>query len=78
MMKEQVYPSAAVSPFWNKFVWAYLDVDQPANQSAAQKHGVRGIPAIYVAGPDGNVRDSLVGGRQPSEFAAWLAGFAGK
>lgn len=78
MMKEEVYPSAAVSPFWNKFVWAYLDVDQSANQLAAQKFGVRGIPAIFVVGPDGKQRASQAGSRPPAEFAAWLSGHAGR
>lgn len=77
MMKKEVYPSVEVSPYKERFVWAYLDVDQSANQAAAQKFGVRGIPAIFIVSPDGKVKAEQVGGSPPAVFAAKLAGAAG-
>ena len=71
-MKNEVYPSPEVAPYKSQFVWAYLDVDDPANQAAAQKFGVRGIPHIAFLNPQGTEIDTTTGGMPPSAFASKL------
>jgi thiol:disulfide interchange protein len=71
-MKNEVYPSPEVAPYKSQFVWAYLDVDDPANQPAAQKFGVRGIPHITFLNPQGTEIDTTTGGMPPSAFASKL------
>jgi len=71
-MKKNVYPSTEVKPLHDKFVWAYLDVDVPANGKAAKKCGVEGIPHIQFLNSDGKDLDKLVGGVDPAEFAELL------
>jgi thiol:disulfide interchange protein len=72
-MKKEVYPSEEVAPFHQKFVWAYADVDDPANQALAKQYNVTGIPHVQFLGADGASRGELVGGVSPSRFAAALA-----
>jgi thioredoxin-like negative regulator of GroEL len=71
-MKKQVYPSQEVAPYKSQFVWAYLDVDQPSNQIAAQKFGVRGIPHIAFLNAQGTEIATTAGGMPPEAFAAQL------
>lgn len=71
-MKKQVYPSQEVAPYKSQFVWAYLDVDQPSNQAAAQKFGVRGIPHIAFLDSQGTEIATTGGGMPPEAFAAQL------
>ncbi len=71
-MKKNVYPSAEVKPLQDKFVWAYLDVDEEANAKAAQKYGVEGIPHVQFLNSEGKDVDKLVGGVPPAEFAGLL------
>lgn len=71
-MKHDVYPSAAVKAFQDKFVWAYLDVDDPRNESAATKYGVNGIPHIEFLNASGKEIDKQIGGTSPEEFARTL------
>ncbi len=71
-MKHDVYPSDAVKPFQDKFVWAYLDVDDERNESAASKYGVNGIPHIEFLNADGKEIDKQVGGTSPADFARTL------
>jgi thioredoxin 1 len=78
MMKKEVYPSAEVAPFKDRFVWAYLDVDQPGTRAAAEKFQVRGIPAIFIVSPDGKQLGQQVGGSDPATFARLLASAAGR
>lgn len=70
--KKDVYPSAQVKPFHDKFVWAYLDADQEANAPAMQKYGVNGIPHIQFLNKDGASLGNLVGGTSAQDFAATL------
>lgn len=72
MNKKQVYPSTAVKPYHDKFVWAYLDADAEANVAAMQKFGVTGIPHIQFLGKDGKALGNVVGGVAPEEFAKTL------
>jgi thioredoxin-related protein len=67
-----VYPSAEVKPLHDKFVWAYLDVDDEANAKAAQKYGVEGIPHVQFLNSEGKNVNKLVGGVKPAEFASLL------
>ncbi len=71
-MKEKVYPSEEVAPYRSNFVWAYLDVDLPANQATAQKFGVRGIPHIAFLNAQGSEIGTTGGGMPPQAFAAEL------
>lgn len=78
MMKKKVYPSAEVAPYVDKFVWAYLDADLPANRDLMESHGVNGIPHIGFVSPDGKkLGQSVVGYTEPKEFASILAKVAG-
>ena len=73
-MKKKVYPSSTVAPFHNQFVWAYLDVDVPANKQAGQEAGVQGIPHIQVLSADGSRElHKQVGSADPETFAGGLA-----
>ena len=76
--KQNVYPSAQVKPFHNKFVWAYLDTDLRTNAVAAEKFGVSGIPHIQFLSKDGTSLGNLVGGTSPQDFAATLTQVLGK
>lgn len=76
--KNNVYPSAEVTPFHDKFVWAYLDADQQANVPAMRKFGVEGIPHIQFLSKDGVSLGKLGGGTTPQDFAATLAQVLGK
>lgn len=71
--KKAVYPSAAVQPFHDKFVWAYLDADNEANVPAMQKFGVTGIPHIQFLDKGGKSLGNAVGGTTPEEFSKVLA-----
>ena len=71
-MKKEVYPSAAVKPYHDKFVWAYLDADDEANKKAMQKFGVEGIPHIEFLNAAGESIGKQVGGSDPADFAKKL------
>ena len=66
--KKNVYPDAAVQPYHDKFVWAYLDADDRANVPAMQKYRVSGIPHIQFLDKDGNVLGQTAGGTTPAAF----------
>jgi len=72
VMKKSVYPSKEVTPLHDKFVWASLDTDEEANASAAQKHGVSGIPHIEFLNSQGKSLGNQVGSTSPAEFAGTL------
>lgn len=72
--KRDVYPSAAVKPLHDKFVWAYLDADQKENVPAMEKYGVSGIPHIQFLSKDGASLGNVVGGTSPKQFSVDLAG----
>lgn len=73
-MKKDVYPSAAVKEFHDKFIWAYLDVDDQSNNRAAEKAGVSGIPHIQFLDASGKEISKQVGGSSPESFAKTLKG----
>jgi thiol:disulfide interchange protein len=72
MMKKEVYPSPEVKPYHDKFVWAYIDVDEESNAADAEKYGVSGIPHIQFLDKDGAPVDKQVGSSSPDEFASTL------
>lgn len=72
-MKKRVYPSSAVAPFHDSFVWAYLDADVPANRALMTKYGVQGIPHIAFVAPNGRQLDRSVGAMEPGAFANLLS-----
>ena len=71
-MKSEVYPSSAVKPYHDKFVWAYLDTDETSNSQTAQQFKVRSIPHIEVINAAGNSFYQQTGGSSPEDFAASL------
>lgn len=72
-MKHDVYPSEEVKAFHDKFVWAYIDIDNASNESAATKYGVNGIPHIEFLNAEGKQIDKQVGSVSPKEFAKKLS-----
>lgn len=71
--KKDVYPSEAVKPYHDKFVWTYLDTDDKRNAKVAQEFGVTGIPHIQFVGKDGKTLGKAIGGTTPEAFAKTLA-----
>ncbi len=71
-MKNNVYPSEAVKPFHDKFVWAYLDADAAANKAPMKKFGVKGIPHIEFLDSTGKSIGKQVGANSPEAFAKTL------
>jgi thiol:disulfide interchange protein len=77
--KKEVYPSAEVKPYHDQFVWAYLDVDEKANEDVANAFKVRGIPHIQFVNAEGTQSlDSVVGMSSPQDFAKKLKKIAAK
>jgi thiol-disulfide isomerase/thioredoxin len=71
-MKKTVYPSDAVKPFHDKFIWAYLDTDAAENKQSAAKFKVDGIPHIEITNSAGASIGQQIGGISPAEFAKKL------
>jgi thiol:disulfide interchange protein len=77
-MKKDVYPSEAVKPFHDKFVWAYLDTDEKSNEKPAKEFAVGGIPHVQFVSADGKPIDKQVGSSSPEAFAKKLEGILAK
>ena len=77
-MKKNVYPSAAIQAYHDKFVWAYLDVDDDSNKKAAEEFKVEGIPHIQFVNAKGEAIDKQVGSTSPEDFAKTLDGVLAK
>lgn len=73
-MKKEVYPSKEVKKYQDQFVWAYIDVDDEANNADSEKYGVSGIPHIQFLSKDGKKVDKQIGSSSPEEFASTLKG----
>ncbi len=71
-MKNDVYPSTAVTPYHEKFNWAYIDTDDNGNRRDKEKFGVSGIPHIQFLDSEGKPLDKQVGSNSPEAFAARL------
>ncbi len=71
-MKKAVYPSEAVKPYHDKFVWAYLDADDPKNGPVSQEYGVSGIPHIVFLKPDAEPIGYFSGAIPPEDFVKVL------
>lgn len=71
-MKKTVYPSKEVTPLHDKFVWAYLDVDEAASESPSMKYKVEGIPHIQFLSASGKDLGNQVGSSSSPEFAGTL------
>lgn len=71
-MKKSVYPSKEVKPLHDKFVWAYLDVDDAANEKAASKYKVEGIPHIEIVDGTGKSLGQQIGSVAPAAFVEKL------
>ncbi len=72
--KKNVYPSANVKPYHDKFIWAYLDTDEKKNATVASKFKVSGIPHIEFLTKSGESLDKMMGGTSPTKFAKTLKG----
>lgn len=72
IMKNEVYPSAAIKPYHDKFEWAYLDTDDRSNAKVAEEFGVRGIPHIQILDSSGKPVDKQIGSTTPESFAKKL------
>ncbi|MEI6536935.1 MAG: thioredoxin domain-containing protein, partial [Verrucomicrobiaceae bacterium] len=72
-MKHDVYPSEAVTPYHDKFIWAYLDADAAANKKPMKDFNVSGIPHIEFLDSTGKSIGKQVGSNDPAAFAAKLA-----
>lgn len=74
-MKKNVYPSAEVKPFHDKFNWAYLDIDVPTNLKVFEGLKLESVPYILFLDASGKKLDVQDGGVETSkEFAAKLEG----
>ena len=73
-MKKDVYPSAEVKAYHDKFVWAYLDVDEASNEAAMKQFAVSPIPHIQFVSASGKAIDKQIGGTDAASFAKTLAG----
>lgn len=72
-MKKNIYPSDAVKPYHDKFIWAYLDTDDQTNKKASEKYSVNGIPHIEFLDAAGESIGQQVGGSaKPEDFAKKL------
>ncbi len=76
--KKNVYPSDAVKPYHDKFVWVYLDTDEKRNAKPAQEFKVNGIPHIQFVSPEGKALGKTVGGTTPDAFAKELEAILAK
>lgn len=56
-MKKEVYPSAAVKPFHDKFNWSYLDITIDANNKLSEELKIENVPSILFLTPDGKPLD---------------------
>lgn len=77
-MKKSVYPSDAVKPFHDKFIWAYLDTDESDNEKVAKEFKVAGIPHIEFLDKEGKSLGNQVGSSPADAFAKTLEGILKK
>jgi thioredoxin-related protein len=77
-MKKSVYPSEAVKPLHDKFVWAYLDTDEKDNAKVAKEFKVGGIPHIEFLDKEGKSLGNQIGSTAPEAFAKTLEGILKK
>jgi thioredoxin-related protein len=70
-MKKEVYPSKAVQPLHDKFIWAYLDIDESTNQKFVKKYDVRSYPTILILDAQEKIIDRS-GSASPEDFASFL------
>ncbi|MBB5032500.1 thioredoxin family protein [Prosthecobacter vanneervenii] len=77
-MKREVYPSEAVKAYHDKFVWAYIDIDDERNEKVATKYGVTSIPHIEFLTPEGKEIDKQIGSNSPEAFAKTLSSVLAK
>lgn len=78
-MKKNVYPSEAIKGYHDKFIWAYLDVDDNSNDKAKEEFKVSSIPHIQFLNAKGEPIDKQIGGSAaPENFAKTLDGVLAK
>jgi thioredoxin-related protein len=72
MMKKEVFPSSEVKKFHDRFVWAYLDMDEESNAAAVEKFGVNIIPHIEFLNMKGKRAHQELGAPQSEQFVSIL------
>ena len=72
-MKRKIYPAGPVRPYHDQFVWAYLDVEDPANQAANKKYQTAGLPHLEFLNPSGKSVARLLGKKDAKTLAAQLS-----
>lgn len=77
-MKKSVYPSAEVTPMHDKFIWAYLDVDETENAEVVKKLKVETIPHIEFLDKNGKSLGNQLDANSPAAFAKTLQGILKK
>jgi thiol:disulfide interchange protein len=77
-MKKEVYPSEAVKAFHDKFIWAYLDIDDERNERITKKFSVSSIPHIEFLDSEGKEIDKQIGSNSPEDFSKKLASVLAK
>lgn len=70
--RKNVYPSGAVKPFHDQFIWVYQDMDLETSSAAAKAFGVNGIPHIQFLSSSGRTLGQCLGGTTPDAFAGQL------
>ncbi len=60
-MRREVYPSAQIQPYHDKFVWAYIDAAEPRNRPDIERAGVGPLPDLRFLDKDGRVVGHHIG-----------------
>lgn len=71
-LKSEVLTSSAVNAIKERFVWAYLDVDQERNQPHIVKYDVFDTPATCILDENGRATDRIQGHTMPYLYARQL------
>ncbi len=71
-MKKEVYPNSRIRKFHDRFVWAYLDLDETSNEAVVEKFKVGPIPHIQFLDAQGKAIGNI-GASEVDEFSKALA-----
>ncbi len=72
-MKRKIYPAGPVKPYHDQFVWAYLNVEDPANFEANKKYQTAGLPHLEFLNAKGQSVARLLGKKDAKTLAAQLS-----
>jgi len=74
-MKRDVLPSSAVQAESGRFIWIFLDGDDPVNEAAMRQYGVDCYPTFCILNENGRELAKQEGASSPRSFAGFLAGY---